>query len=104
MLELLWHALRTKMNSNALKIILIVLVYSNFISFMASVQHIKLSKYTKYLWGMSSMGLYYNHCVLELFLPDYCTNMNTNTIKIILSLLMYSSFISFLSYFNIKKF
>jgi hypothetical protein len=41
------HELRIKMNTNALNIILLLLVYSSFLSFEAPLQHIKSSKYIK---------------------------------------------------------
>jgi hypothetical protein len=46
-LEQLGYELRPEMNINAFKMVLITLVYLNFVLFVASFQHIKLSKYTK---------------------------------------------------------
>jgi hypothetical protein len=40
------HELRTNIKMNALKTVLLMLVYSYFLSFMASIHHIKTSKYT----------------------------------------------------------
>jgi hypothetical protein len=39
------------------------------------------------------MGLYYNHCVLELYGNELCTNMNTNALKTVLVQLVHSSFL-----------
>jgi hypothetical protein len=46
-LEPLGHRLRAKMNTNALETMLILFVYSSFLSFVTSFKHIKLSKCTK---------------------------------------------------------
>jgi hypothetical protein len=47
MLEPLWHELRTKMNTNALKIVFLLLVHSSFLLFVATFQHIKSPKLHK---------------------------------------------------------
>jgi hypothetical protein len=44
--EPLGHELRTNMNSNVLKTVLLTLVYSCFLSFVASIQHITTPKCT----------------------------------------------------------
>jgi hypothetical protein len=65
MLELLRHELCTNINSNELKTIIVMFVYWSFISFVASMQHEKSSKYIKLFWMMSPNHLHYNHDVLE---------------------------------------
>jgi hypothetical protein len=50
-----------------------------------------------------SMGLYYNHCVLDPFGHELRTNMNINTLKSIPFQLVYSSFLSFVSTFRDNK-
>jgi hypothetical protein len=52
---------------------------------------------------ISSMGLYYNHCVLDPFGHELRTNMNINTLKTVLFHLVYSSFLSFVSTFRDNK-
>jgi hypothetical protein len=47
MLEPLGRKLRTNMKTNALKIVLLMFVYSSFLSSVASFQHIKSPKCTK---------------------------------------------------------
>jgi hypothetical protein len=56
-LDPLGHGLCTKVIRNALKTILLPFVYSYFISFAASFQHIKSTKYTM-LFGMVSPIVY----------------------------------------------
>jgi hypothetical protein len=47
LLEQLGHELRTNMKTNALKTVLIILIYSSFQSFVASSHHTKSPKGTK---------------------------------------------------------
>jgi hypothetical protein len=47
--EILLHKLRINININAIKIIVILFVYSNFDSFAISFLHIKSPKYTIFL-------------------------------------------------------
>jgi hypothetical protein len=42
-----------------------ILVYSSFISSVASFQLIKSPKYIKFFQIMYSMSIYYNHCMIE---------------------------------------
>jgi hypothetical protein len=75
-------------------------VYSRFLSFEASFQLIKSPKYTMIFLMIYSMGLYYNHRVLEPFGHNLCIIMNTNALKTILLELVHSSFLSFVSSFH----
>jgi hypothetical protein len=49
------------------------------------------------------IGLYYNHCVLGPLENELRTKKNTNTLKIILLLLVYSSSLSYLASFHDEK-
>jgi hypothetical protein len=64
-LEPLEYELCTTMNTNALKTILLMFVYSMFLSFVASFQHKKPPKCTKLFSMMSPIHLYRNHYVVE---------------------------------------
>jgi hypothetical protein len=75
-------------------------VYSSFLSFIASFQLINSPKYAMIFFMISSMGLYRNHCVLEPFGHELCTNMNTNALKNVHLELLYSSFQSFIASFH----
>jgi hypothetical protein len=86
-LEPLWHELGTKMNTNALKIILLLLVHSSFLLFVPSFQHKKSSKYTMLFKKMSVISLYYNQCVLKSLWHNNSSRINTNTLKLYFSLL-----------------
>jgi hypothetical protein len=74
-------------------------VYSSFLSFVAKFQLIKSPKYTMIFFMISSLVLYYNHCMIDPLGHELRTNMN-NTLKIILLQLVYSSFLAFLSPFR----
>jgi hypothetical protein len=74
-LDPLGDELRTKINTNTLKTILLLFVYSRFPSFVASFQYIKLPKYTNIFWMMSlfiyiiiiiSLNVYDMNCVERL--------------------------------------
>jgi hypothetical protein len=65
-LEQLGYKLCTKMNTNALKIVLLLL-YLDFLSFVASSVSLKsVLLLLVYLDFLSLIHLYYNHCVLKL--------------------------------------
>jgi hypothetical protein len=65
MLERLEHEFRAKKHTHALKTILLLFVYSSFLSFIVSFQHIKSSKCTKLFSVISPIHLYYNHHIVE---------------------------------------
>jgi hypothetical protein len=64
-LEPLRHELRTNMNTNTLKIILLLFVYSSFLSSVAAFQNVKSPKCTKIFWMMSPIYLKYNNYIFE---------------------------------------
>jgi hypothetical protein len=91
---------------------------------LASFQHIKYPKYTKLFWMMSSIHLYYNHCVHLYKINDVvsfeasfqriksCKYAESFThkyvyiyIEIVLLIFVYSSFLSFVfsSFLSLKK-
>jgi hypothetical protein len=72
-------------------------VYSSFLSFVASFQLINSPEYTMIFFMISSMGLYYNHCVPEPFGLKLRTNKNTNALKTVHLELLNSSFLSFIA-------
>jgi hypothetical protein len=77
-----------------------IIVYSSFQSFVALFQLIKSPKYTMIFFMISSsMGLYYNHCMLEPFGHELHTNMNTDELKTVHLQLLYSRFLSFIASF-----
>jgi hypothetical protein len=52
--------------TNALKNVLLMLVYLSFLSLVTSFLHIKSLKCTKLFWMISYTHLYYNRCVFKL--------------------------------------
>jgi hypothetical protein len=72
----------TKMNTNALETILLKLVYSSFLSFVALFQHVKSLKCIKLFWMMSNINLYYTHYFLEALrnIIERLTKMHKNCI------------------------
>jgi hypothetical protein len=65
-------------NTNALKY---YSVYSSFLSFVTSFQHVKSLKYTKLLWIMFLIHAHPNHYILEpLWLNQYW-KIDTNALK-----------------------
>jgi hypothetical protein len=69
-------------------------VYSSVLSFITTFQLIKSPKYTQLFKIMHSMGLYDNHCILELLGHELRASMIINALKTLFFLFVYSSFIS----------
>jgi hypothetical protein len=76
-----------------------ILVFFEF-SIICSLNSIhKSTIYTMIFFMISSMGLYYYHCVLEQFGLELRTNMNTNALKIVHVQSLYSTYLSFMALF-----
>jgi hypothetical protein len=88
------------MNINALKTVIPLLIYSGFASIKASFEHIKSQKCMKLFYMTCSMNLCYNFCILEPLGHELYINFHAKTLKTMLHLLVYSSFLSFVAYFN----
>jgi hypothetical protein len=101
-LEPLGYELCTKMNTNALKTELLMLVYLDFLSFVASSVSLKIVLLLLvYLDFLSFIHLYYNHCVLKLLWHKQRSKINKHLLK---NNSVYMSFVSFVvSFQHIKS-
>jgi hypothetical protein len=69
----------------------------SFLPFVSSFQPIKSQKNIIIFFMMFSVGLYYNHYVVEPLGHELRTNMNTNALKIVPFQFVYLSFLSFIA-------